>query len=475
MATTRKTPGAAMPRPSPPHQYIGGGGSQLLLGRTYGRRVWFDSARALEIFTDLSRRYERRIGIYHGLAEVQPQHLYFPEELRSLAYPREFANFCLFTAMSQRGGLNSDDSIRFMGYAWTRARHLFAVGTVADANAADVVATLQKLAEEFYSGGSNGIRRAGSLSFKVEEFAAHWVLNARALRDHWRGDIRLIFENVKDFEDAFARADSKRRGNHGGFHGMRRKIFSLLVFWLIEFGLIDQFHIPLIVDFHVLRALLQLGILNVSWQPLGKGDPKIEARRRPRALWKYPSIHIGETLVNEVIFWSYGFLKENNLSPFHVHNALWNLSRVLCAQYYGNKSFSVARKDKNQGKRYGITARLVDAEALARGVGWPKGYRDHCRYCPFEERFCRIAIPAGPYYDWGKLLVAGRHVIYTYRNEVLPGVILPEDEKIHLTRRQKNFAVVEPRGEASETQVPNAPTEQLPLVRKHRKKSRVRR
>ncbi len=463
MTATRKTTGAAMPRPS-----------QLLLGRTYGRRVWFDDARALEIFTDLSRRYERRIGIYHGLAEIQPQHLYFPEELRSLAYPREFANFCLFTAMSQRGGLNSDDSIRFMGYAWTRARYLFAVETVADANAADVVATLQQLAEEFYSGGSNGIRRAGSLSFKVEEFTKHWVANARTLRNYWRGDTRLLFENVKDFEDAFARVDHKRHGNHKGLYGIRRKIFALLTFWLIEFGLIDQFHIPLVVDFHVLRAMLQLGIFNVSWQPLGKGDPKIEARRRPRALWKYPAVRIGETLVNEVTFWSYGFLKENNLSPFHVHNAIWNLSRVLCAQYYGNKSFSVARKDKNQGKRYGITARLVDANALARGVGWPKGYRDHCRFCP-QEKYCELAIAAGPYYDWGALLISGRHVIYPYRNGILPGLTLPKNEEyLGLTRRQKNFAIVEPNGEASEEQTPAAPAEQLPLVWK-RQKRRVRR
>ena len=463
MAATRKTTGAAMPRPS-----------QLLLGRTYGRRVWFDNARAVEIFTDLSRRYDRRIGIYRGIAEVQPQHLYFPKELRSLAYPREFANFCLFTAMSQRGGLNSDDSIRFMGYVWTRARHLFAIDSVADANAADVVATLQQLAEEFYSGGSNGIRRAGSLSFKVHELAAHWVLNARTLRDCWRGDIRLLFENVKDFEDAFALADRKRQGNHGGFYGMRRKIFSLLVSWLIEFGLIGQFHIPLIVDFHVLRALLQLGILNVSWRPLGKGDPKIEARRRPRALWKYPSVRISETLVNEVIHWSYEFLLENNLSPFHVHNALWNLSRVLCAQYYGNKSFSVARKDKKQGKRYGITASLVDANALARGIGWPKGYRDRCRSCP-QEKYCELAIAAGPYYDWGALLISGRHVIYPYRNGVLPGMTIPENEEsIGLTRRQKNFAVIEPSVEAPETPISEATMKQLPLAWK-RQKRRVRR
>ena len=255
---------------------------------------------------------------------------------------------------------------------------------------------------------------------------------------------------------------------------MRRKIFSLLVSWLIEFGLIGQFHIPLIVDFHVLRALLQLGILNVSWRPLGKGNPKIEARRRPRALWKCPSVRISETLVNEVIHWSYEFLLENNLSPFHVHNALWNLSRVLCAQYYGNKSFSVARKDKKQGKRYGITASLVDANALARGIGWPKGYRDLCRSCP-QEKYCELAIAAGPYYDWGALLISGRHVIYPYRNGVLPGMTIPENEEsIGLTRRQKNFAVIEPSVEAPETPISEATMKQLPLAWK-RQKRRVRR
>lgn len=462
MVAKRINRGAAMPRPL-----------QLSLGMTYGRRVWFDDPRALEICSDLSLRYEKRIGIFHGLAEVQPQHLYFPAELRSLAYPREFANFCLFTAMSQRGGLNSDDSIRFMGYAWVRARRLFSVEVIADADASDVVATLQQLAEEFYRGGSNGIQRAGSLSYRVKEFAAHWVLNARILQDHWRGDVRSLFANVHNFEEAFARADHKRPGNQVGLRGMRRKIFTLLTFWLIEFGLVDRFHIPLVVDFHVLRALLQLGILNVSWQPLGRGDPKIEARRRPRRLWKYPSVRITETLVNEVIQWSYGFLQENNLSPFHVHNALWNLSRVLCAQYYGNKSFSVPRRDKKQGKRYGITARLVDADALRRGTGWPKSYRDQCRSCPYEKRFCRIAIPAGPYYDWGVMLMSGRHVVYPHRNEILPE-LLPADYEVarQLTRREKNFAAVDTKAKELKMQPPKA--KQLSLAWK-RRPSRARR
>ena len=102
--------------------------------------------------------------------------------------------------------------------------------------------------------------------------------------------------------------------------------------------------------------------------------------------------------------------------PYDVAHGLWYLSRTLCASYQGNRS-----KEKRLEGRRTITEFLVDAEALKRGEGWPKNYRDPCRFCPVE-RTCKVAIPSGPYFDWGVMVKAGRHVRYPFRQKRFGGI-----------------------------------------------------
>ena len=457
MAATLKTTGAAMPRPS-----------QLLLGMHYTKTVSFDEERARTVFREVGDRYRMGVGFFSGVRRIQPQHLYTPAELKELG-GLELANWFFFLSISQRGGLNSDDSIRLTRAVWDRRPDLFNPPQAAALSPREIRRAILGVAAEFYpkiSGATGG----GSLSFKLREFARHWRLNAAALDAHWGGDVRNVFTEPRTFEEYFLLIDrgsqKPPKQNPRGFYGMRRKIFSLLIFWLIEFELVSYFRIPLVVDFHVLRALIQLGVLQVNWKPLGRGNPKIEARLRPRALRQYPAVHVHETLINQVIGWSCDFLIRENLSPFDVGNGLWNLSRVLCASYYGNKSESVRRFDPEARKWHNVTAKLVNSAKLNRVSAWPKNYRDLCRYCPFE-RYCGLAIPAGPYYDWGQNVNAGEHVVYPGREATLGGIPW-YDLPINLTRRRNNTVWDGRLPKATvigkKTREKNLPTDQLTLT-----------
>ncbi|MBI2097263.1 MAG: hypothetical protein HYT40_03940 [Candidatus Sungbacteria bacterium] len=452
--------GAALPRPH-----------QLQIGTFYSRSVWFDEERARIIFAEAGERYRKGVGYNFGLQQIQPQHVYTPPSLIAIG-GRDLANWFFFLSLSQRGGLNSDDSIRLTRAVWDRRPDLFDPKHVALLHAAEIRRAIIGVAVEFYP-QLNGETRAGSLSYKLKEFARHWRLNAMALDQYWGGDIRNLFAESRTFEEYFLLIDrgsqKKPEDKRIGFYGMRRKIFSLLAFWLIEFQLVRRFRTPLVVDFHVLRVLLQLRILGVTWRRLGPGDPKIMARRRPRALWKYPAVHIHEGLVNQVIAWSYEFLIRHELDPFDVHNGLWNLSRTLCASYYGNKSRTVRRFDPAAKKWHAVTARLVKVSQLHNVSAWPQSYRDLCRYCPFEE-YCGLAIPAGPYYDWGEGVNAGPHVVFPGRQPALDGVQW-YDLPLGVTRRQNNTVWNgRDRWSSPKTSTEGRPAKQLILIRVRRRR-----
>lgn len=459
--------GAAMPRHT--HPVEAGPRGQLAwdLARYHAASVGFDEARAYIIFAEIARRYRGGVGFYHGVRQVQPQHLYTPQELKEKG-GRELANFFFFLAMSQRGGLNSDDSIRVTNAVWRVHPRLFEPTYAASLSGSQIRHAIQEVAERFYAKGLNGDRnrRAGSLSFKLHEFADHWQRNARVLLEFWASDVRQVFQEERTFEQYFQLIDrgsnwtrrAKEKENPRGFYGMRRKIFALLAFWLIEFELVREFRIPLVVDFHVMRALLELGILRVTWKKLGPGKPKIKARTRPEPLWDYESVNVHEKIVNQIVAWSYEFLGRHNLSPFDVHNGLWNLSRVLCAAYYGNSCTTLRRADESE-KIHTLTERLVDPKKLEEGrASWPKGYRDLCKLCPFEEHCC-IAIPSGPYYDWGMMVRAGHHVVYPAREAPLSGVAW-FDLPVMIMRRRNNIpADLTPSG--SEDKLEEPESEQL--------------
>lgn len=393
MATSRRTErGAAPPR-------------QLELTALRPHGPWFNERRALEVFRVLAHSWENRDdalcgGFYAGL--IPPQQEYTPDELRGK--PLELGRYFFFQALTMRGGINSVDAFRATRMLWEKHPVLFDPVQVVETPEAEFLRAIRQTAHELQ--GARGTKGAGTYSYKLEENVNHWRENARRLIKEFGGDIRTIYQGVRGFEEGFARVD-------GVFKGMRRKIFSLLTMWLQEFGLIPEFALPIIVDFHCLRVLFEQEILLARPFRLGPGKSKNPARRRPPALRNYLAVRITERLVDEVIWWSQDFLIRHRLDAYAVSHGLWFLSRELCAAYHGNKSFGTP-----DPKRRAVTARLVTDEELRAMRAWPRTYRDPCRFCPVEDT-CRVRIPAGPYYDWGVMVHAGAHIPYPGRRDEL--------------------------------------------------------
>lgn len=385
-------------------------------------KIHFDEARALSVFATCGEWYRERRGFYARL--VPPQQAHTPPAVRK--DPVSLGAWFSCAAVAMRGGINSEAAFIFLEELYTRSPFLFTPEFASGLTVEEFVAEVRATARAIHNNGrgSFGKKQAGTLSYKLEEHADAWIENAAALTKCWRGDVREIFRDVATFEEAYARVRSERGPERPeNFSGMQRKIFSLLALWLQEFGLIRSLPLPLIVDFHANRLLLQQRVVVPQWEPLGEGRSKEPALRRPANLAAYPAVHVTKEFVGKVIAWSLEFLARHCLSAHDVSHGVWFLSRELCASYFGNRSFT-KEVETGDGRKLRRVQRFVDPARLATVDGWPKQYRDPCALCPVEST-CALAIPNGSYYDWGRMVNAGPHVSYpgrAYHPLLLPGI-----------------------------------------------------
>src|SRR3989344_936721 len=317
---------------------------------------------AFKFFKTLGVWWQEKRGFYADL--IPPQRRWFPEELRSDPQKLGWWFFCV--AIPMRGGINSDDAFRFVYELYRDRPDLFNPYVAMYMEPEEIAGATEKVAMRIHPCGSQGEKQKGTFSYQSYQHERIWIHNAKVLVEHWGADLRNVFEGALDFEKAFAKIDHKR--SKKGFRGMRRKIFSLMTTWLIEFGLVPDFQLPLIIDFHAMRLLLMHEIIQVKFSELGQGKPRDPLRIRPESMWKHAAVHISEPFVDQVIFWTLAFLKKyKRLLPcqYDIAHGKWFLSRVLCPDYYGNRSFEQKHED---GKRRGLTERLVY------GKGWRPYY-----------------------------------------------------------------------------------------------------
>lgn len=342
-------------------------------------KVRFNEARALEVLPILASLWKRRDGIFKG--ERLPEEIWDVE-----GTAREKALYYFYSAHTMRGGIVSEDPFKWLLSLRERFPSAFQPHKVMSIwNPNRLRVAIQAVTAEI-----RGAQRrtktqgVGPLGYKIEELAEHWCHNSKVIGEYWDGDVLNIFNGVSDFEEAFARIDWKRL-NGTGIKGMRRKIFSLFTIWLQEQNIVPKFPTPIPVDFHALRVLWALGIIDITTQPLPENP------RYPEMLFGFPFVRVSEEIMDTVAIWSQGFLVKNGIPHMHVNPALWTLSRRLCAEHHQNIT-------RNAGRTF------VLSEELRKNPGlWPKKYRDPCGICPVES-WCTKVAPAAIYYDAGILL-----------------------------------------------------------------------
>ncbi|HTY40052.1 MAG TPA: hypothetical protein VMC43_03115 [Candidatus Paceibacterota bacterium] len=391
-------------------------------------KLRFDEDRARQLFgilQDFHLDDRKRGGPFRNI--VLPQ-----DRWAVSADPRRAANELSYFAITQRGGVVSEDPGKWIvtlretepdlfepaavARAWTVDGIMEAIRTIIVKRRKDlglpkfVQLSLAMVGQSHADLLPEQVNGANEDHYKLDEFAESWHYNSVTLAELWDSNVLNIYAGAQDFEEAFARIDRKRVAR--GFLGIRRKIFSLLTIWLQEQNFVPRFPTPVPVDFHALRLLFGTGVVTAEDVPPFVVDPDVH----PTHFAGRPFIHVSEEVMDEVAIWSQGFMVRNGFSHLAINPALWVLSRELCVHEFQAGSNGRGRT----GNRRNL--KIVYAEDLRRNPAlWRKRYRDPARFCPVAG-LCQAVTPSALYYSFGLLFMNERLPYPFGRPRFLPNI-----------------------------------------------------
>jgi len=322
--------------------------------------IRFDSRRAGLVFDPLLDAYGRKAYPFDRPDAIVPQgNGNVPHEITT-AIGR--ALYLFHACFWMRGGILSDKGMELARDLFRSYPELFDPAQAARQDPADITAILHE----------NG------LSYKAEEIGRFWVTNDRRLLDRYQGNPLLIFRGVRNFAQAVTRIKNNRSGQ--GFLGFKEKMVSMLTYFYAEAGLIRPFLFPPPVDFHALRI--------VFGHELAVPDDYSAMLYREETL-----AGVRKMLSN--------YCRRRRVDPIHLSEAMWLLSRTLCAEYPGNGAWDIERP--KQGRRTAICPRPIVWTSAMRAR-----FDRTCAQCPIA-RTCRRCVPASHYYICGRIHAVRSH------------------------------------------------------------------
>jgi len=306
--------------------------------------------RLKRLLTQLLHIYHQKIYPFNQ-AKVQPPQLLLPEDFPRGGLTHAFFLFVLCYWM--RGGIESDTAILSLSQLYRLDKDLFDPFLVQEENPEHLADLLK------YAG----------LGFSKDSNSSFWVGNAKLLVSEWGGDPRNIFSDFskygekKKWEVAVSRIKNKgNRGLRGGFAGFREKMVSMLIYFLMEQGLIEEFDFPIPVDFHVARMLVIHRVFEL--------DPSIS----------YTGGHL-DRLLDDMRYTSYRYAKRHHISSLDLSNVLWLYSRSMCSE---NPDF-----EASTGSGSGRSIEIIIPE-----ISWSKAeqraYARTCGSCTVANSCCYV-------------------------------------------------------------------------------------
>jgi hypothetical protein len=278
---------------------------------------------------------------------------------------------------------------------------------------------VRKLFEIFESHGGAGIFDPHDIRSQRESFIVHtmeeaghtrllkdvrkfWTQGARKLASEYQGDCRNIYNKGLTFDEiagicCYARETVTTPPI--GFMGFQKKMVSMLTYFLRERDLISMGNFPPPVDFHLMRIMINTGVLLFE-----ESDDPSRFRYETSSPVGYEAVEY--------------YLARTGVDPVVLGDALWLLSGNLCEKSPRNTaSRQFGTMDKS----------LIDTASLARrkqfekhpGIftvddlppyhidGRSSKMRETCWKCPAVD-FCRSGIPSTDYYINGHLKVINR-------------------------------------------------------------------
>lgn len=279
-----------------------------------------------------------------------------------------FWNVCYY----MRGGIKSNDAVIRLGQMYDEHPELFSCACIVDKT--------QDGGEDILKHEIRTTLQKVGLGFR-EAVSRQWVENALRMQAQYDGDPRRIFEDVSSYAACLDRIQNKHGGT--GFIGFQEKMVSMITYYLMDDGLIDEFVFPIPVDFHVARISIANELVSFPDVPHGTDL-------------------YSRTLLDTLRGIYFEYAHEHGVSPLRLCDAVWLLSVALCGKQPGNVTFEPNGRNNRTGRKTLLVPQIADpSNELHR-----EAYAETCAKCPIEQH-CQFNIPGADYYIAGSLNIRG--------------------------------------------------------------------
>jgi hypothetical protein len=388
------------------------------ISRPIRPKFYGDKRQAKKVFDLMISRLAEK-GVPYNTAHVPQANQFLPSNLT--LGTRQHAVFLFLVCLWMRGGVESDTATDFLKDLHENRPELFNPFLFQEGGSPKTKEQIEMVKEALI---------AFKLGQRVEENAPGWVYNMRKLARFWKGDPRELMRDTPRFHILAKRIMSHKKGDgsfrgedqRNGFMYFREKMTAMIVYFLMDAGLVPVFYTPVPVDFHVLRLLTANEIIRVrglrSRQAVG-----IDFLSRQ-------TLQIARNITE----W---YCRTYHVSPIALCDALWLLSRNLCRHNPGNSGYVADTKWKaaTKAKRHAFGDNLgfdfatnsliketsgsspndVDLKGRKRYQGLKynekqlmtkskiRQFNKSCGVCALRGT-CVYNISAGAYYAGGKML-----------------------------------------------------------------------
>ncbi|MDB5266490.1 MAG: hypothetical protein JWN89_305 [Parcubacteria group bacterium] len=219
------------------------------------------------------------------------------------------------------------------------------------------------------------ILKENGLGFNVRETVRFWDFNLKKVNRFWEGNPLRIFGEAKDYAE-LCRIFMIGKGDPDlstGFMGLREKMVSMYLYFLINAKLVEPMMHPGPVDTHNIRVLASTEAVKAVTMEPGTRYEFYQVSPVIREVYRLYC-----TTVDDVLDFA---------------NALWYLSRDFCSRSQGNASTTGGYRGRA-------------TEVTAKRISWTESkteiYHSTCGLCPVES-VCGWSLPSARQYNQGFL------------------------------------------------------------------------
>lgn len=323
-----------------------------------------DTKRAELVLDAILDRYNRGAYPYNTKRSMLAE-LELPSNL--VRGGEDEARWWFFSCMLMRGGINSDTALEALKEAYEAEMTPGGLRPFDPQCAAKLTV--------YQMTGIN--REAGTGLYRL---GRDWINCAKILVEKYDGQVMQLIEQFSDYETA---TGLLRKKGGTGFPGFQYKMTSMLLFFLVESGLLKYFPYPPPVDFHLIRVTVATGIVKTD---------------RPGNLVIARTAREIERLQEALRQMYLDYASRRGIRSNELSDAVWLHSRLLCRFNPGNAT--------SLGEYNARSTRISPNQVDFNGIDSDRFERS-CRRCPVRS-FCDWNVPSAYYYTQGRVVVSER-------------------------------------------------------------------